>query len=88
MRFSGDQFRFIVTKCTEIQVELEKALSKAQDDQDEIYRRRQIDWMKTTRMAVVISEEQGEMEKFRKWDIDITPHRQLIKQGFDCKDDG
>jgi type I restriction enzyme R subunit len=67
-------------------IELEKALSKAQDDQDEIYRRRQIDWMKTTRMAVVVSEEQGEMEKFRKWDMDITPHRRLIKQGFETAD--
>jgi type I restriction enzyme R subunit len=67
-------------------IELEKALSKAQDDQDEIYRRRQIDWMKTTRMAVVVSEEQGEMEKFRKWDLDITVHRQLIKQGFETQD--
>jgi type I restriction enzyme R subunit len=42
--------------------------------------------MKTTRMAVVISEEQGEMEKFRKWDLDITPHRQLIKHGFETQD--
>jgi type I restriction enzyme R subunit len=47
---------------------------------------RQIDWMKTTRKAVVISEEQGEMDKFRKWDMDITPHRQLIKQGFETTD--
>jgi type I restriction enzyme R subunit len=26
------------------------------------------------------------MEKFRKWDMDITPHRQLIKQGFETAD--
>ena len=67
-------------------IELEKELPKALDDQDEIYRSRQIDWMKTTRMSVVVSEEQGEMEKFRKWDLDITPHRQLIKQGFETQD--
>ena len=66
--------------------ELEKALSKAQDDQDEIKQRQKINWMKTTRMAVVVSEEQGEMDKFRKWDLDITPHRQLIKQGFETQD--
>ena len=34
-------------------------------------------------MAVVVSEEQGEVDKFRKWDLDITPHRQLIKEGID-----
>ena len=34
-------------------------------------------------MAVVVSEEQGEVDKFRKWDLDITPHRKLIKEGID-----
>ena len=24
-------------------------------------------------MAVVVSEEQGEVDKFRKWDLDINP---------------
>ena len=33
-------------------------------------------------MAVVISEEQGEVDKFRKWDLDIIPHRKLMKEGF------
>ena len=28
-------------------------------------------------------EEQGEVEGFRKWGLDITPHRRLIKKGFD-----
>ncbi len=65
---------------------LEKALPTAQDEQDEIYRRHQIDWMKETRKAVVVSEEQGEVDKFRKWDIDIVPHRQLIKEGFETED--
>ena len=36
-----------------------------------------------TRTAVVVSEEQGEVDKFRKWDLDITPHRRLIKEGID-----
>ena len=30
-----------------------------------------------------ISEEQGEVEKFRKWELDIKPHRRLIKKGMD-----
>ena len=63
--------------------ELEKALVVTTDEQEETYCRRQIDWMRETRTAVVISEEQGEVEKFRKWDLDITPHRRLIKEGFD-----
>lgn len=62
---------------------LEAQLPKATDEQDEQYRRRQIEWMRQTQMAVVISEEQGEVEKFRKWELDITPHRRLIKEGID-----
>ncbi|WP_045219077.1 type I restriction endonuclease subunit R [Desulfonatronum thioautotrophicum] len=63
--------------------ELEKKLASAADAQDEQYRLRQIEWMRRTRMAVVVSEEQGEVEKFRKWDLGIQPHRRLIKEGMD-----
>lgn len=63
--------------------ELEVELSTIADEQEEVYRRRQIDWMRETRTAVVVSEEQGEVEKFRKWSLDITPHRKLIKEGMD-----
>lgn len=61
---------------------LEKDLPSALDEQDDIWRRRQIDWMLETQIAVVVSEEQGEVDKFRKWDLDIIPHRRLMKEGF------
>jgi len=63
--------------------ELEAQLTSAADEQEEIYLKRQIEWMRETRTAVVVSEEQGEVDKFRKWDLDITPHRRLIKEGID-----
>jgi type I restriction enzyme R subunit len=63
--------------------ELEVQLPSATDEQDEQYRRRQIEWMKQTQMAVVVSEEQGEVEKFHKWDLDIKPYRRLIKEGME-----
>jgi len=66
--------------------ELEKGRIEAANEQELIYRRRQIKWMKETLMAVVISEEQGEVDKFRKWGLDITPHRKLIKEGFEIDD--
>ncbi|MDL1967714.1 MAG: type I restriction endonuclease subunit R [Deltaproteobacteria bacterium] len=66
--------------------ELEKGLIEVADEQELIYRRRQIKWMKETIMAVVVSEEQGEVDKFRKWKLDITPHRKLIKKGFEIDD--
>ncbi len=62
---------------------LEKELASIADEQEELFCRRQLDWMRETRMAVVVSEEQGEVDKFRKWDLDITPHRRLIKEGID-----
>ena len=61
----------------------ESALASLSDEQEEIYARRQIQWMKESQMAVVISEEQGEVRKFLQWDLDITPHRRLIKDGMD-----
>lgn len=66
--------------------QLEKQLPSATDEQDEIDRRRQITWMKATQMTVVVSEEQGEVDKFRKWGLDITPHRRLMKEGFETPD--
>ncbi len=63
--------------------ELEKELLGIDDEQEELFRRRQLDWMRETRMSVVVSEEQGEVDKFRKWELDITPHRRLMKEGID-----
>ena len=65
---------------------LESELQSCGDEQEIADRQRQLDWMHQTRMAVVISEEQGEVEKFRKWDMDIIPHRTLIKNGFETDD--
>lgn len=61
--------------------ELEAELVNATGEQKDGFQR-QIDWMRETRIAVVVSEEQGEVGKFRKWDLDITPHRALIKEGM------
>ena len=37
---------------------------------------------KRQQIAVVISEEQGEIKKFHHWNIDIEPYRKLLKTGF------
>ena len=76
-------YDLIVKYWEERITELEANLGSAADEQEEVYLRRQIEWMRQTRKAVVVSEEQGEVEKFRKWDLDITPHRRLIKEGID-----
>jgi type I restriction enzyme, R subunit len=62
---------------------LEADIASAADEQEEVYRRRQIEWMRERRVAVVVSEDQGEVEKFRQWGPDITPHPRLMKQGIE-----
>jgi len=74
----------LITKYWDDRIaELESKLPQASDEQEEIYLIRQLNWMKQTRAAVVVSEEQGEVEKFQKWGLDIKPHRKLIKDGMD-----
>jgi len=63
--------------------ELERDVSKTKDEQEEIQLLQQIGWMRETKMAVVVSEEQGEVDKFRRQNLDITEHRRLIKEGME-----
>ena len=67
--------------------QLKKELKKSEDQQVELSRLRQLNWMKETQMAVVVSEEQGEVQKFKKWGIDIKPHRRRIKEGFEIPEE-
>ncbi len=53
------------------------------DDPEMVLRQRQIEWMRQARIAVVVSEEQGEVARFRNWGLDIKPHRKLIKGGIE-----
>ena len=66
--------------------ELEDELSRATDDEVRSTLEQQLTWMNETKIAVVISEEQGEVGKFRNWDLDIRLHRKLIKKGFETSD--
>jgi len=65
---------------------LEKEQAKLADEQAVMDMERKLNWMRETIMAVVVSEEQGEVDKFRKWNLDITPYRKLIKEGFETPD--
>ena len=41
---------------------------------------RKLEWMKETEMAVVISQEQNEIQTFQKWGLDIQYHRQKMEK--------
>lgn len=68
------------------QLELDREIRNIADQQEQVFLQRKFKWMDETRMAVVVSEEQGEVKKFKKWKLDITPHRELIKKGFELSD--
>ncbi|MCX6359241.1 MAG: type I restriction endonuclease subunit R [Armatimonadetes bacterium] len=61
-----------------------EAIPGSYDDQEAQYVKRQVAWMRETRIAVMISEEQGEVQHFERWHLDIRPYRKLIKEGFDA----
>ena len=77
----------LITKYWEERISvLESELTVLSDEEDRLAFERQCNWMKTTQIAVVVSEEQGEVGKFRRWDLDIREHRKLIKEGFETDD--
>ena len=43
-------------------------------------------WMEETLIEIIISEAQNEVADFKKWGINIIPHRELIKKGFETPD--
>lgn len=41
---------------------------------------RQIEWMKSTEMAVIVSQEQNEIQTFKNWGLDIVDHRTKMEK--------
>ena len=77
----------LITKCWKERItQLEAELPGMTHNQERLTLERRVTWMKETKIAVVVSEEQGEVAKFRQWDLDIRPHRKLIKEGFETDD--
>jgi len=46
----------------------------------------QANWMEETLVEIIVSEGQNEVADFKKWGINIIPHRALMKQGFETAD--
>jgi type I restriction enzyme R subunit len=53
---------------------------KSASQQEVLELDRKIKWMKETEMAVVISQEQNEIQTFKKWDLDIKVHRAKMEK--------
>lgn len=57
------------------EIELLKAQLKHVSQQESLEIEKKIRWMEETEMAVVISQEQNEIQTFEKWNLDIKSHR-------------
>jgi len=63
---------------------VEKQLGKCTSQQEYQELKRKLEWMQETEMAVVVSQEQNEIQTFHKWGLDIVPHREkMIKRELD-----
>ena len=59
---------------------LEEMIAKSTSQQEVQELNRKLKWMQETEMAVVISQEQNEIQTFQKWGLDIAPHRQKMEK--------
>lgn len=59
--------------------ELEKQLKTVFQQESQALQRK-IEWMKETEMAVIVSQEQNEIQTFNNWGLDIIPHREKMEK--------
>ncbi|MGE0133465.1 MAG: type I restriction endonuclease subunit R [Blastocatellales bacterium] len=60
--------------------ELQGRISKSTSDIEKVRLKKIVEYMRAVQMAVVISDEAGEEEKFKKQGLDIKPHRARLNQ--------
>ena len=62
---------------------LKQKIKKA-DQQEAQELERKLSWMQETEMAVVVSQEQNEIQTFKKWNLDVKFHREkMVKRELD-----
>ncbi|MBR5540886.1 MAG: type I restriction endonuclease subunit R [Bacteroides sp.] len=59
---------------------LEKQIATSTSQQEVQELNRKLKWMQETEMAVVVSQEQNEVQTFQKWGLDILPHRTKMEK--------
>ena len=59
---------------------LEEQMKKSVSQQEAQELSRKLKWMQETEMAVVVSQEQNEVQTFQKWGLDILPHRAKMEK--------
>lgn len=67
--------KYWAEKIAELEAELKTV---TQQEAQELERK--IAWMKETEMAVIVSQEQNEIQSFKNWGLDILPHRAKMEK--------
>ena len=60
--------------------DLEQTIATCTSQQEVQELTRKLEWMKETEMAVVVSQEQNEIQTFQKWGLDIKTHREKMEK--------
>jgi len=70
----------LVRKYWDKEIEKLEVQIKTAEQQEAKELERKLAWMRETEMAVVISQEQNEIQTFQKWDLDIKTHREKMEK--------
>ena len=68
-------YNFITEEMDLYVTQKQAALKAIEEPQEAIVAQSEVDWIKATEVAVVVSNEQNEIAKFNDWGLDIEPHR-------------
>lgn len=71
-------FEFVMKFWPEYVAELKQKIARAADEQEAQKLKQQLVLAEKTEVCVVVSSEQGEVEKFQKLGLDIEPHRRKM----------
>ncbi|MDP2454134.1 MULTISPECIES: type I restriction endonuclease subunit R [unclassified Kaistella] len=71
-------YDFVIEYWPEYLAELQQRITKAADIQEEQELQRKYNLVASTEVCVVISSEQNEMDKFKKMNLEIEPHRRRM----------
>ena len=73
----------LITPHWQAKTEAIKAMAEAETDPVKKAKlTEQAKWLEETIIEIQISEQQGEVADFKKWGVDIIPHRERMKKGF------
>lgn len=68
-------YNYIVKEWEEYLIKRKKEIDKITDAQEQLIELKNWQWSKETEIAVIVSHEQNEIDKFKEWELDIEEHR-------------